>query len=206
SFKDRDKTGLNTLLIADLSDIDGINSTGLGFGHEITMVLDDDESEVTVLNDYFEQDPGRYQSGTVTYPMTGLTMGMHTLTLRAWDLFNNSSEKTIHFFAYSDSSLTATNVMNFPNPFSEGTTFSITPKTGSGTIGVTIEICSLIGQPVTTLNFAYESAADGPVTYYWNGTNGNGEKLRSGLYPYRVTLTGQNGMETRTSGKLVIIR
>ncbi len=206
SFKDRDKTGLNTLLIADLSDTDGINSTGLGFGHEITMVLDDDESEVTVLNDYFEQDPGRYQSGTVTYPMTGLTMGMHTLTLRAWDLFNNSSEKTIHFFAYSDSSLTATNVMNFPNPFSEGTTFSITPKTGSGTIGVTIEICSLIGQPVTTLNFAYESAADGPVTYYWNGTNGNGEKLRSGLYPYRVTLTGQNGMETRTSGKLVIIR
>jgi len=44
------KTSKNPLLLADLSDENGINTAGTGIGHDITAILDDDYSNVFVLN------------------------------------------------------------------------------------------------------------------------------------------------------------
>ena len=47
------------------------------------------------LNDIFDPDLNTYQSGWISYPLNGLSDGMHTITLKAWDTYNNPSEKTI---------------------------------------------------------------------------------------------------------------
>jgi hypothetical protein len=206
NFKDNGKTGLDPLLIADLYDANGINSLGLGIGHEILMVMDDDWVHPVVLNDYYSPDADKYQSGSVCFPLSGLSPGRHTITLKAWDLFNNPSEKSIGFYAFGDPSLTVTNVMNFPNPLTNGTTFSFNPEPGSGTIEIRIEIFSVVGQPVRELSFNYVESAQNPVLYYWDGTDDHGNKLGSGIYPYRVIFRSNNGAVSQTSRKLIIFR
>lgn len=206
NFRDNGKTGLDPMLIADLYDTNGINAIGLGIGHEILMVLDDDWAHPVVLNDYYTSDQDRYQSGSVCYQLTDLSVGRHTLTLKAWDLFNNPSEKSLSFYAFEDPTLTVTNVMNFPNPFDESTTFSFIPEAGSGTIEIKIEIYSAMGQPVRELTFNYEEAGQDPFLYFWDGTDEHGNELGSGIYPYRVIFRGDNGAVSQTSRKLIIFR
>lgn len=205
-FTNNGKTGLNTLLIADLYDTNGINSLGLGIGHEILMALDDDWVHPVVLNDYYQPDADRYQSGSVYFELNGLDPGRHTLTLKAWDLYNNPSERSIAFYAFEYPTVTVTNVMNFPNPLQDGTTFSFVPDPGFGTIEITIHIFSVVGQPVKTLDFAYNEGAGGPFMHYWDGTDDHGNRLESGIYPYRVVFKSSNGAVSQTSRKLIILR
>jgi hypothetical protein len=170
------------------------------------MVLDDDWAHPVVLNNYYTPDADKYQSGTVLYNPGTLTVGRHTITLKAWDLYNNPSEKTISFYAFEHPSLSVSDVMNFPNPFTEGTTFSFTPEAGSGSIEIRIEITNLMGQLVRNLTFDYSQSVSEPFLHYWDGTDEHGNRLQSGLYPYRVIFRGSNGAVSQTSNKLIILR
>jgi hypothetical protein len=78
----------------------GINSTGAGIGHDITVVLDGDVINTTALNDYFASGDGNgcsyadlndYQKGSVTFPFRNLTPGEHQLVFKVWDINNNST-------------------------------------------------------------------------------------------------------------------
>jgi hypothetical protein len=40
----------------------------------------------------------------------------------------------------------------------------------------------------------------------WYLTDQNGNKLKQGIYPYRITLTDANGRQTSSHQKLVVIR
>jgi hypothetical protein len=202
SFVDGGVTGLNPLLIADLSDPQGINSIGLGIGHEILMVLDDEWAHPVVLNPYYSQNTDSYSSGTVSYQLENLAIGRHSLTLKAWDMYNNPSENTINFFVFEHPVAQFKLVANYPNPFKDQTDFVI-QATESGQ--VEILIYSLTGKPVKTITYALSGAYPYP-NLSWDGTDDNGNKLSTGIYPYRVILKGSNGGYSETSQKLVIIR
>ena len=74
----------------------GINTTGSGIGHDLTAFIDNDRNKSFVLNNYFENDFDNYMKGRVLYPLSDLAGGGHTLTLKAWDNFNNSSEANLN--------------------------------------------------------------------------------------------------------------
>ncbi|MBN1198291.1 MAG: type IX secretion system sortase PorU, partial [Bacteroidales bacterium] len=116
SFVPGGQVGRNPLLIVDLFDEDGINHVGLGIGHEILAALDENWSQAAILNAYYTPAMNDYREGTVLYPYSGLSTGFHTLTVRAWDMYNNSSEQTITFFVFEDPSLHVTDVYTYPNP------------------------------------------------------------------------------------------
>ena len=82
---------------ATVHDESGINTTSASVGHDIEMWIDGKTTDVTVLNDYFLYDFGSYQSGTITYPVMGLSEGHHTLSLRVWDVFDNSTTVSLGF-------------------------------------------------------------------------------------------------------------
>ena len=84
-------------LNATIEDESGINTTSASVGHDMEMWIDGDKTDVTVLNDYFQYDFGSYQSGSIAYPVMGLSEGRHTLTLRVWDVFDNSTTVTLGF-------------------------------------------------------------------------------------------------------------
>jgi hypothetical protein len=202
SFTDGGVTGLSPLLIADLSDPDGINHLGLGIGHEILAVVDEEWSHPLVLDNFYSPDADTYASGTATYPFENLPIGRHTLTVKAWDMYNNPSEKTLSFFVFEHPVAEFRNVTNYPNPFRDYTHIVIR-ATESGQ--VVIRIFTLDGKLVRTLEYDL----NGPqlsASLAWDGTDENGHKLSSGIYPCRFVLNGSNGGYSQTSLKLIIQR
>ena len=49
--------------------------------------------------------------------------GWHSLTVKVWDVFNNSSEETIEFQVIAGENPVLSNVYNYPNPASDVTWF-----------------------------------------------------------------------------------
>lgn len=92
--------GKNPTLYVLLSDSCGINTTGNGIGHDIVAIVDGKEASTYSLNSYYTQSVGDYTKGSISYQMEGLEPGEHTLTLRAFDIFNNPGICTISFVVY----------------------------------------------------------------------------------------------------------
>ena len=205
-FKSGDQVNSAPELIANLADTNGINWLGLGIGHEIEVVVDNDRAHAIVVNDYFQPQFGTYTRGTVYYPLSGLLAGNHTLSLRAWDLFDNSSVKEISFTIPELPPLKITNVITVPNPMSESAkfTFKLNQDLPDG-LDLTIRIYNLQGVLLRTLNASWSSVQAEMPFVNWDGTDGSGKKLKSGLYPYEVIFTAKDGTYYRTSQKLMII-
>ncbi|MDB5281010.1 MAG: hypothetical protein JWO06_85, partial [Bacteroidota bacterium] len=72
-------TNANPMLLVELQDPGGINTTGNGLGHDLTAVLDDNYQNKTVLNNYYETALNDFTKGEIKYPFTKLTDGRHTL-------------------------------------------------------------------------------------------------------------------------------
>jgi len=196
-------TSSNPVLLADFYDQDGINFVGLGIGHEITVVLDDEWTKPAILNDYFSPQINTITSGSLIYGFKNLSPGKHKLTVKAWDMFNNSSEKEISFIVSTQ--LAVKKIMNYPNPMSDYTNFWFEPNDDAGHLEVEIDIYNITGQKVVTLNYSYSETIPGPLCV-WDGTDANGRLLGNGIYPYKIKFRGSNGMFTEASQKLMIFR
>ncbi|WP_338035222.1 type IX secretion system sortase PorU [Lacinutrix himadriensis] len=123
SFVSGGITNESPSLLVKLEDENGIN-TASGIGHDIVAIIDGDETNPFVLNDYYQTEVDDYTKGLVNYPFRDLEPGLHTLTLKAWDVYNNSSIQEIQFVVYDeDEKLVINNVLNYPNPFVNYTEF-----------------------------------------------------------------------------------
>jgi len=206
-FRPGDQTGESPVLYARLHDESGINAFGLGIGHEIVALLNEDTQNPILLNDYFEPDIDTHTSGSIRYPFTNLPEGRHTLRLKAFDLNNNSSEAFIDFFVTSQLSLNAGNLINYPNPFSDGTWFRLNHNYFEQTVTLTIVIYDLQGRIRKTIGpETVTSTGSFTTPLYWNGRADDGALLNPGVYIYRVNLQSNNGQNSQLQGKLMINR
>ena len=92
-FRNGGITDFNPRLLALIKDKSGINTTGSGIGHDITGFLDNDQNSSFILNNYYVNDFDNYMSGKIFYDLSGLTGGNHSVTVKAWDNYNNYSEE-----------------------------------------------------------------------------------------------------------------
>lgn len=202
-FVSGDKTSKNPTLKAFLSDENGINTAGTGIGHDITAVLDDDYSNVLVLNNYYQADINDYKSGLVNFPFKNLTPGMHKLTLKAWDVANNSSEEEIEFEVTGEFYISQ--VVNTPNPASDYTFFTFDHNQSDATLNVMIEIFDQMGRRVEYIVTEVGSGGtkSNPVRWDFNETT---TLLMNGIYIYRITAQNEDGIYFSKSGKMMISR
>ena len=75
-----------------LKDETGINASEGSVGHNMMLSIDNEESKTYSLNNYFTYDIGSSTSGTIEFQVPDeLSVGSHTLMVRAWDILNNST-------------------------------------------------------------------------------------------------------------------
>jgi hypothetical protein len=178
----------NPLLIARLFDSSGINTSGNGIGHDIIAVIDGNENNTLVLNDFYAADKDSYQRGSLQYQLPVLAPGRHSLRLRAWDVANNSSTANIEFVVARQEKLRITHLRNYPNPFSGRTSFSFEHNQPEAAFSVEIGIYTVGGQLVKRLQSVVQSAGSRNSQLSWDGTDERGRKLEKGIYIYRVII------------------
>jgi len=196
-------TNSNPNLLALLFDRSGINTIGLGIGHNIMATLDGDQDMQYVLNDYYESDLNSFQSGNVLYPFSQLSSGEHTLRLKVWDVYNNSSEKEIDFFVTSSNDLAIKHLLTYPNPASTFTQFVFEHNRSGDMLDITIDIYSLNGKLVKSLSKSVLSTGFRDESISWNIDS----SIEKGIYVYKVLVQSQNDdMISEKSQKLIILR
>ncbi|TXG35887.1 type IX secretion system sortase PorU [Seonamhaeicola maritimus] len=176
-------------LLAKLEDANGIN-TASGIGHDIVAIIDGDETNPIILNDYYQTEVDDYQKGVVSFPFRDLEPGLHTLTLKAWDVYNNSSIAEIQFVVHDkDQELVINNVLNYPNPFVNYTEFWFNHNS-SEPLDVSIQIFTVSGKLVRTLNGqtsgGIKSTSSLSRDLVWDGRDDFGDKIGKGVYIYKL--------------------
>ncbi len=188
SFVSGGITDDSPILIAKLEDPNGIN-TASGIGHDIVATLDGDESNPFLLNEFYQADVDDYTKGKTHYKFRDLEDGLHTLTLKAWDVYNNSSTADIQFIVAGDGKLEITRVLNYPNPFVNYTEFWFNHNRPDETLEVQVQVFTVTGKVVWTHN-----ATLPPSGIYlsrdikWDGRDDFGDRIGKGVYVYKITV------------------
>lgn len=201
NFRTGDVVNSNFELISDLFDESGINTTGT-IGHKLEATLDNNENSKYDLTTFYNSDT-TYKQGTIDYNFTGVADGKHTLKLRAWDTYNNSSETSIDFIVSNSVALSVTNVVNFPNPFKDKTTFTF-QHNYPDVIKVKIKIYTVAGRLIKEI--AQDNITDKFVTIEWSGKDQDGETLGNGIYIYKLTVETSDGASVVNTGKLAVLK
>ncbi len=115
-FQDGDYVSSQPTLAAVLTDPSGINIAG-ETGHEIELVVD---GETSIVTDSYNSQGGDYRRGLLEVPLSLLEPGDHTIRLKAWDSFNNSTtvETSIRVAEAVDATLS--DLLFYPNPTPDG--------------------------------------------------------------------------------------
>ena len=207
SFVDGGNTNSSPNLIIKLSDLSGINTSITAVDHDITAILDGNQSEPIVLNDYYETELDDYTKGKVTYQLRNLSTGPHTLKIKAWDVYNNSSEATLNFVVVNDSGLTLSNVLNYPNPFVNYTEFWFNHNKPNEPLEAQVQIFTVSGKLVKTLNQNVQTTGGLSRSITWNGLDDFGNKIGKGVYVYRLKVRSTvTNLVSEKYEKLVILQ
>ena len=197
AFTDGDQTYEFPHFYADIYDENGINTVGTGIGHDLLMIIDADPDKTYVLNDYFRANTNSYQRGMVSYKMVEQSEGAHTLTFRAWDLYNNSSTASLNFQVVKGMDPMIYDVVTYPNPVSSTGVMNVHIQYNQPdeVIETTINIYDISGKLVYTKN---QIGAEG-IT--WNMGDMNTEP---GIYVYQVKIKTTTSNYVSKAGKIII--
>ncbi|MBL7951928.1 MAG: type IX secretion system sortase PorU [Flavobacteriales bacterium] len=199
-------TDQDPLLLGKLFDANGINTVGSSIGHDLLAVVDENTDQAIVLNDLYEADLDTYKSGQVRYRLNDLAEGPHTLRLKAWDVHNNSSESTTEFVVTSSEEMVLDHVLNYPNPFTTRTEFFFEHNRPCTTLEVQVQVFTVSGRLVKTLNRQLACTGFRSEGLEWNGQDDFGDKLGRGVYVYRLNVSTPEGEKAEKFEKLVILR
>ncbi|MFA5972620.1 MAG: type IX secretion system sortase PorU [Lentimicrobiaceae bacterium] len=205
-FKDGGNTGDSPLLIAQLSDKSGINTISNAIGHDIVATIDGDNSSPIVLNSYYSADLDSYQSGVVNYKFAQLAEGLHTLKLKAWDVFNNSSEATITFKVTKNIQISITSMNVYPNPFRDGVNVEFETNLFDTPVDAYLEVFNINGSLISStssqklLSQGYKAGI-----LFWDGRSASGNAVSPGVYLISVR-AGNGKSDTVKAARLVKVK
>ncbi len=199
-------TDENPRLFAVLTDSSGINTVGNGIGHDITITFDNNSNNLIVLNNYYESDIDDYQKGKIEYLFSELENGDHNLKLKVWDVYNNSSEENLDFIVAESENLTIKNLFNYPNPFTDQTSFYFDHNRPNEDLEILIQIFTVSGKLVKTINTIINSNAFRSEPINWDGLDDFGDIIGRGVYIYQIKVRTIDGETVKKIEKLVILK
>ena len=183
----------------ELKDPLGINLTG-EVGHAVRVWVDD-ESDAQVMDALFRYDIDEYTIGRFDYQFEPALSGSHQFSVEAWDGANNRAISTMTLHLTLDEDLDVSDPLNFPNPFSETTTFVYTLSVAAD---VTITIYTLNGVKVRILEAVADQA--GFQRLPWNGRDEFGDQIANGAYLYHFRAATLADQAVTRWGRLARLR
>lgn len=206
TFVSGGSTNTTPIILAKLKDENGINTVGNGVGHNLTAIIDGNSAKPIVLNDFYESDLDTYTSGEVRYPLSTLSLGEHTLTVKAWDVFNNSNEETIQFRVEEDSQVALSHLLNYPNPFTTNTSFIYEHNQACQQLDARVQIFTVSGKLVKTIESSFYATGFRGQDIPWDGKDDFGNAIGKGTYIYKLELRNEKGQRAESFQKLVILK
>jgi hypothetical protein len=198
-------TNESPFLLANLEDENGIN-TASGIGHDIVAILDGDVSNPYLLNDYYQTNLDDYTKGTLRFPFRNLSVGLHSITFKAWDVYNNPIAAEIQFIVVGDETMTLTHVLNYPNPFVNYTEFWFSHNRPFEPLEVQVQVMTITGKVVWTRNQIITTEGFLSKEITWDGKDDFGNKIGKGVYVYKLTVKSNlTNTKTEKFEKLVIL-
>ena len=198
-------TNCQPVLILKLFDSSGINTVGTGIGHDLTAVLNNDNNQFFVLNDYYEAETNSFQRGQVRFQLPKLPEGNHSLRIKAWDVVNNSSEYTLEFTVVNEEKLKIDRVYNYPNPFTTQTAFWFEHNRPGNTLQVNIRIFTVTGKLVKSIARTINTIGTRSSDITWDGKDEYQQRLGRGVYMYSLEVKDAQGQKQSVFQKLVIL-
>lgn len=202
-------TDENPVIIADIFDESGINNAGIGLGHDIELVIDDDYTNYVNLKSSFNYDAGSYQKGQIIYPLSGMNRGLHKVSLRVWDVSNNYSITDAHFIVRSDyhsGMHTDGYITSTRNPASTQTSLiTYFPENAAEPGLVVYEVYDTRGRIVYKHCLNAEPSARSAI-HQWDLCGNDHQPLPDGLYFYRAVINSSNGRFETDAQKIIISR
>lgn len=199
----------NPRFLIKLSDESGINTTGIGIGHDIIATLSplNQQEQKFNLNNYYQSAINDFKSGTIDYQMSNLSQGLHRLKVKAWDINNNSSEAEIAFNVTSGDRLKVENFYSYPNPITDNTSFYFEHNKPDANLDIEIQIYNFSGMLVERLHYSENNPGNyriGPIP--WSGNTRHGGRLSQGIYICNLIVKSADGDSTSKQLKIVIAR
>ena len=206
SFIDGANTNASPNLIAVLSDSSGINTSITAVDHDIVGILDGDTTNPITLNDFYQTELNDYTKGKVNYKLRDLEVGPHSIKIKAWDTYNNSSETTLNFTVVSDAILNLENVLNYPNPFVNYTEFWFNHNKPNEVLEVQVQVFTISGKLIKTINQNIITTGNLSRSISWNGLDDFGNKIGKGVYIYKLKVKSTiSNLTSEKFEKLVIL-
>lgn len=203
SFQYGANVNATPLLVAELRDSSGLNTSGNGLGHDILLVIDNNPNWTWVLNSSFEQTPGDYTGGRVVFSIPQLPEGRHELMLRAWDVMNNSTTVYLGFKVIDDlKPVFSIDVTD--SPARDNTAIVITHDRPGQNATVMVEVIDTYGT-IQWNTVRRDESESGVTIVDWNLSGVSGHRIQPGLYIIRATVGTEGGGCSTGSCKLVIV-
>lgn len=196
------KVNVNPLFVADIQDMSGINSSGLGIGHDIILSIDNNPDLTWSLNGYFTQESGDYTKGRVVFSMPELPVGKHVLMFRVWDVMNNSTVRYLEFNVV-EGLKPAMSLQITGNPAREKTTFVVQHDRAGARPEITLQVFNTSGQMLWSTT-ELDATAGNVLLLDWNLVDSTGRRVPSGLYVVRATISSGADGTASAQEKLIV--
>lgn len=198
-------TNQQPVLLIKLTDSSGINTTGLGIGHDIVATLDGDNNRYFILNDFYQADADSYQKGQVRFQLPEMEPGPHSLRIKAWDVMNNSGEITLDFVVGDDGELEISHVLNYPNPFTTQTSFWFEHNKPGQSLQVQLQVMTITGRVIRSITNTVLPEGNRVTEISWDGRDDYGNRPGRGVYLYKLRIISPGRKVKEVLGKLVML-
>ncbi|MCX7761506.1 MAG: type IX secretion system sortase PorU [Candidatus Kryptonium sp.] len=204
-FKSGDIVSNEPTLIVEIFDESGVNVSTSAIGHRIEAFIDDDQTGID-LSELYKTKLDDYRRGEIVYKLPRLSPGKHTLKVRAWDVFNNSSVKEVEFKVAESDEFAIYNVFNYPNPLKDKTyfTFQRVATSEDTPVDVEIKIYTLAGKLISKIE--RYGLTGNFIAIEWDGRDIDGDEIANGVYIYKLIVKTFDGKKAESLGKIVVMR
>ncbi|MDR2621145.1 MAG: type IX secretion system sortase PorU [Dysgonamonadaceae bacterium] len=203
-FKDGDDVNETPYFQARVFDETGINISGSGLGHSISICIDGNPARTYYQRQHNFELTSDGDDWIIGFSIPELPAGEHVLSFRVWDVMNNPTVDTLHFNVVKGYKPSIVDLHATDNPAKTGTTFVLSHNLPETPLNMDVRVYDLAGRIVW--NRSQRIASTLPVcSVEWDLNSNSGSRVRPGVYIYWATVRTESSKEVTKAKKIVVL-